>query len=88
MRHQFRASEALKADLEALFLEGFEKDGPKQGKNKYTPDQAFVFLRNLKMNNGRRKYSFHPSNKNGSLPSTLYIQGWFSRRKNKMAEEE
>ena len=85
---KFRASEALKADLEALFLEGFEKDGPKQGKNKYTPEQAFAFLKNLKMNNGRRKYSHHENNINGALPSILYIQGWFSCRKNKMAEEE
>ena len=85
----FNATKALKADLEFLFLQGFEKDGPKQGRNKYTPEQAYIFLKNLKRSNGRRKYSHDPENKeNGPLPTTLYMQGWFSRRKNKMAEEE
>ena len=31
---QFCVSEGLEADLEALFLKGFEKDEQKQGKNK------------------------------------------------------
>lgn len=91
-KHQkppFYATEPLKADLEVLFLEGFQKDGPKQGKNKYMPEQAYLFLKNLKLVNGRRKYSNDPNNKeNGSIPSITYIQGWFSRRKSKMAEEE
>lgn len=84
----FRASAALLLDLEALFLQSFDTEGPKKGKNKYTPDQALVFLQNLKNNDGRRKYSYDKQNDNGPLPTKQYIQGWFSRRKNKMAEVE
>ena len=85
----FRATQALKADLEILFLQGFQKDGPKQGRNKYTPEQAYIHLKNLKKENGRRKYGHDPHNEeNGPLPTKLYIQSWFSRRKNKMAKEE
>ena len=84
----FRASDALKKDLETLFQVGFQKDGPKKGKNKYSPEQALSFLKNLKLANGRRKYSHDDNNSNGALPTKLYIQGWFSRRKDKMAKEE
>ena len=84
----FSASDTLKVDLEALFLQGFQTEGPKKGNNKYTPDQALAFLKNLKKSDGRRKYSHDSNNRNGPLPTKQYIQGWFSRRKAKMAEEE
>jgi hypothetical protein len=85
---QFRASPALKDDLETLFIQGFQIDGPKKGRNKYTPEQALATLKNLKTDDGRRKYSHVAGNRNGHLPTKQYIQGWFSRRKNKMAEDE
>lgn len=88
-KDQFRASKELINDLEALWMEGFQTDGEKQGKNKYTPEQALVYLKNLKKENGRRKYSYaHGNKENGPLPTKQYIQGWFGRRKNKLAEEE
>lgn len=87
-KDQFRATPALKDDLETLFIQGFQTDGPKKGRNKYTPEQALVTLKNLKIDDGRRKYSHAASNRNGPLPTKQYIQGWFSRRKNKMAEDE
>ena len=85
-KESFFASQVLKSDLEALFMAGFIKDGPKRGANKYTPDQAQAFLRNMKLNNGRRKYSPDEANTNGALPTTTYIRSWFSRRKKKMAD--
>ena len=85
---RFKASKSLKLDLEYLFLKGFDRNGPKKGKDKYTPVQALVYLQNLTLDNGRRKYSPDPLNLHGPLPTKQYIQGWFSRRKGKMAEEE
>ena len=84
----FRASNYLIDDLEGLFQQGLRRDGPKQGSNKYTSEQALAFLRNLKMDNGRRKYSPDGDNEHGNLPTTSYITGWFSRRKRRMVEEE
>lgn len=77
----FKASDALRADLEALFLAGYQRDnGDKSNANKYTPIQALAFLSNLKMSNGRRKYSTDVNNNNGPLPSKSFIKSWFSRR--------
>lgn len=87
-RSYFRATNALIDDLEALFLDGFRRDGAKKGSNKYTPERALAFLRNLRLPSGRRKYSPDKSNSNGPLPATEYIKSWFSRRKSKMAEVE
>jgi hypothetical protein len=87
-KEPFRASKSLKADLEALFLAGFQTDGPKRGKNKYSPEQAVAFLKNLTLGNGRRKYGYDKGNINGPPPSKLYIQAWFGRRKTLMAKEE
>ena len=87
-KKKFKASDALKEDLENLFLEGFITDGPKQGKNKYTGLSALLFLKNLKLANGRRKYSNDKSNKNGALPTKEYIKQWFSNRKSAMAKSE
>ena len=55
-RTNFSASNALVDDLEALFLDGFRRDGAKKGSNKYTPESALTFLRNLRTANGRRKF--------------------------------
>ena len=71
-----------------LFLEGFYTDGPKQGKNKYSAQEALAHLANLKLENGRKKYSHDISNRNGPLPSVQYIKAWFHNRKDKMAEVE
>ena len=76
----FRASESLKSDLENLFLEGFISDRPKKGENKYTGLTALIHLKNLRLSNARRKYSYDPKNKNGPLPTKEYIKAWFSRR--------
>ena len=84
--NKFRATKSLKLDLECLFLKGFDDHGLKKGKNKYTPQQARTYLQNMEMENGRRKYS--SQNVHGPLPSKEYIQGWFSRRKAKMAKLE
>ena len=85
----FNASSALLDDLEALFIAGnSRKSGVKRGQNKYTGDEAHTFLRNLKLSNGRRKYSNAPKNDNGPLPTASYISSWFSRRKQKMVEQE
>jgi hypothetical protein len=86
----FVATSALLDDLEALFIAGNSRSsgGAKQGQNKYTGDEACTFLRNLKLSNGRRKYSNDSGNENGPLPTASYISSWFSRRKQKMVEQE
>ena len=83
-KKKFQASDDLEQDLEVLFLEGFQTEGPKKGKNKYTPEQALAYLKNLKLPNGRWKYSNNKENPCGPLPTKLYIQGKFSRQKDKM----
>lgn len=87
-KDKFYATEYLKKDLEALFIAGFQTEGPKKGKNKYSPEQALATLKNLKLENGRRKYTYDRTNKCGPLPTKIYIQGWFARRKDKMAKAE
>ena len=85
----FSASSALLDDLEALFIAGnSRKNGAKRGQNKYTGDEAHTFLRNLKLSSGRRKYSNDAENANGPLPTASYISSWFSRRKQKMVDQE
>ena len=81
-------SKSLIQDLDFLFMQGFQTDGPKQGTNKYTAEQARAYLLNLFIDGGRRKYSHDPNNKNGPIPSCQYIKSWFSRRKKKMADTE
>ena len=78
-KSNFRATKALTNDLEYLFLKGFEKDGAKKGKNKYTPAEALVFLQNLTTEDGRRKYSDRDGNPNGPLPTKQYIQSFFTQ---------
>lgn len=78
----------MEQDLEILFLDGFITDGPKKGENKHNPEQALAILKNMKLPNGRRKYSNVKDNPCGPLPTKLYIQGKFSRQKEKMAKEE
>ena len=76
-----RATKALLADLEYLFLVGLQRDNiEKSGASKYTPWQALTYLLNLKMPDGRRKYSFDSENQNGPPPSIKYLKSWFSRR--------
>ena len=85
----FRASEALKKDLETLFLAGLQTDHvEKSASNKYTPVQALAFLSNLQLENGRRKYSLDPSNPNGPLPTLKYIKSWFGRRARKQIQTD
>ena len=82
------ATAALIADLDAMFLAGFDTDNElKSAKNKYTPTQALSFLANLKMENGRRKYSHDLDNRNGPLPSKQYIKSWFGRKAAEYKEE-
>ena len=85
---KFRATKALTDDLEYLILKGFEQDGPKKGKNKYTPMEALTFLQNMTSEDGRRKYSDRSGNPNGPLPTKQYIQSFFYNRKKKMEEAE
>jgi len=87
-RNYTHVSASLIDDLEALFMEGFCRDGEKKGTNKYTAEQARAFLLNLRLPGGRRKYSHDSKNENGPLPTVIYIKSWFSRRKSKMANEE
>ena len=76
-----RASKALLADLEYLFLAGLQRDNiEKGGANKYTPLEAVTFLLNLKLPDGRRKYSHDDDNKNGPPPTVKYVKSWFARR--------
>ena len=83
-----RATESLLADLEYLFLAGLQRDNiEKGGANKYTPLQALTYLLNLKMPDGRRKYSFASNNKNGPPPSIKYLKSWFSRRARQEVEK-
>lgn len=86
-KKQFRASPALLADLEMLFLEGESRDdakGPKSKASKYSPEQAISILANL-MDGNRRKY--RQGGSHGSLPTLSFVKGWFSRRKLKGATE-
>ena len=84
----FRSTRSLRADLEYLFISGFNSDGLKRGKNKFNPKQALAFLKNLKIGNGRRKYSNVEGNIHGQLPTKAYIWSWFSIQKNKLAKQE
>ena len=85
----YRASQILLDDLEALFLAGYQIDhNEKSAANKYTPAQALAFLSNLKLDDGRRKYSHDKTNLNGSLPSIKYIKSWFARRVKRGNEEQ
>ena len=77
----YRASQSLLDDLEALFLAGYQRDHTEMSAaNKYTPAQALSFLSNLRLGDGRRKYSHDKENANGALPSIKYIKSWFARR--------
>ena len=83
-----RATKVLLADLEYLFLVGLQRDNiEKSGASKYTPWQALTYLLNLKMPDGRRKYSFDSENENGPPPSTKYLKSWFSRRARQQGAE-
>lgn len=84
-----RASKALQSDLEHLFLAGHQVNNKDKGAaNKYTPLQALTYLKNLTLENGRRKYSDDPLNVNGPLPTIQYIKSWFGRRARKMLHED
>ena len=87
-KKNFRATKSLTDDLEYLFLKGFQMDGPKKGKNKYTAQQAVAFLNNMILEDGRRKYSNRDGNPNGPLPNKQYVQAFFHKRKMKMQQEE
>lgn len=84
----FTGSAVLREDLEKLFLQGYDRgSAEKSSANKYTPAEAYTYLANLKLPNGRRKYSYAQSNKNGELPTTQYIKQWFSNRANSYKQE-
>lgn len=84
-----RATKALSADLEYLFLAGLQRENmEKSGANKYTAVEALAYLLNLKKPDGRRKYSFDVENENGSPPSIKYLKNWFSRRARTYKEEK
>ena len=84
----FQASEALQEDLEDMFLHGENRNGEGKKKNaaKYTPDEAFRDLQNMKHERGGRKYSHRSDNSNGTLPTEAYIKQVFSRRKREGAK--
>ena len=78
---------SLLADLEYLFIAGLQRDNvEKGGANKYTPLEAVTYLLNLKLPDGRRKYSHDEENKNGPPPTLKYVKNWFSRRAKQGAE--
>ena len=83
---QFKASEALNLDLEALFLEGEDQSsgGGKQNASKYTAIEAVAVLRNMIDNDGHRKY--RKGGPNGALPDKDFVKARFSKRKNKGAK--
>ena len=86
----FAATKELVLDLELLYIAGERRDGggsEKKNASKYTPAQALARLSNMKVENGRRKYSCRKGNSNGPLPTEAYIRAWFSRRKSKKNRE-
>ena len=72
-----RMTQALRADLMALF-----EDGQLTGV-KYTPETAYRILANMKNPDGRCKYSHHPENPNGPLPEPGRIKNFFNTESQK-----
>jgi len=75
-----RMTEALKKDLTEMFDEG------ERTKAKYSPEQAYEKLRNIKLDGGRSKYSHAPENINGPLPDESRIKSFFHQLKVKRAK--
>ena len=83
---QYRASEALNSDLEALFVEGEKQssDGSRQKATKYTAVEAVSVLRNMVDEDGHRKYRI--GGPNGPPPDVAFVKARFSKRKNNGAK--
>ena len=79
---QFKATEALNADLEALFLEGEKQteDGARKKATKFTAVEAVSILRNMIGDDGHRKYRI--GGPNGAPPDVAFVKARFSKRKN------
>ena len=82
----FRASQELLNDLEALFEDGENrsKGGTKKNAGKYNATEAVAVLKNMMDSNGRRKYRLNGPF--GRLPAEKYVKSWFARRKNQGAK--
>ena len=85
-KKQYKASNALNLDLEALFLEGEDQssEGKKKNANKYTAIEAVAVLRNMISEDGHRKYRI--GGPNGAPPDKDFVKARFSKRKNRGAK--